>query len=73
MYMCLRLGICAHVYVYAYVYVCMHMCTYVFVCMYVYIYIYTVVNTSRSIHLILLYSKIIIDLQHRLYILLQFI
>ena len=74
MYMCLCSGICAHVYVYAYMYVfvCMHAYVYICICVYVCVYIYTVVNTSRSIRLILLYNKIIIDLQHRLYILLQF-
>ena len=71
-YMCVCVCICVCMCMYVCIYVHMYLC--VCMCIYIYIYtIYTVVNTSRSIRLILLYNKIIIDLQHRLYILLQFI
>ena len=67
MYVFMHGYMCACVYIYIcvcmYVYVYMYMCTY----KYIYIYIYTIVNTVRSIRLILLYNKITICLQHGLH------
>ena len=73
MYMSLCSGIYVHMYVYAYVYASECMYSYVYICICVCMCIYTVVNTSTSIRLIFLYNNKIIDLQHGLYNLLQFI
>ena len=63
--------VCMYVYVYTCVYVCVCIYVYMCICIYVCMCIYPVVNTLRSIRLILLYNKITIDLQHGLYNLLQ--